>query len=157
MEISYTIPLKPVTKKNSQRIVVAHGHPHIVQSAAYLRYEELCGYVLHPRPVEPFNRPVQVKCLFYMPTRGIVDLTNLLNAIDDILVKYKILEDDNYKILASHDGSRVLYDKENPRTEIYIEYMPDAFDPATVGKGKRKPRKAAHESEITAAPAERQS
>jgi len=46
---------------------------------------------------------------------------NLLEAIQDILVKYDILKDDNSKIVASTDGSRVLYDKQNPRTEIYIE------------------------------------
>ena len=38
----------------------------------------------------------------------------------DILVDAGILEDDNSNIVAGHDGSRVLYDKENPRTEILI-------------------------------------
>lgn len=49
-----------------------------------------------------------------------VDLTNLLEAIDDVLVHTRVLEDDNSNIIVSHDGSRVLYDKENPRTEVYI-------------------------------------
>ena len=35
-------------------------------------------------------------------------------------VKEKILSDDNINIIRSRDGSRVLYDKENPRAEIYI-------------------------------------
>ena len=55
-----------------------------------------------------------------MKTRKRVDLTNLLESIDDIMVKYGTIADDDYKILVSHDGSRVLYDKENPRTEVYI-------------------------------------
>jgi Holliday junction resolvase RusA-like endonuclease len=55
-----------------------------------------------------------------MQTRRKVDLTNLLNAINDILVKYEILADDNSSIVFSMDGSRVFYDKENPRTEITI-------------------------------------
>ena len=55
-----------------------------------------------------------------MPTRHRVDLTNLLNATNDILVKAGVLEDDNCKIVVSHDGSRVFYDKENPRVEIEI-------------------------------------
>ena len=46
---------------------------------------------------------------------------NLLQAVDDILVEAGILEDDNYCIVAGHDGSRVYYDKQNPRTEIGIE------------------------------------
>lgn len=35
--------------------------------------------------------------------------------------KYEVLEDDHSGIIYSHDGSRVLYDKENPRTEVTIE------------------------------------
>ena len=46
--------------------------------------------------------------------------TNLLEAIDDILVYAGTLADDNSSIIVSHDGSRVLYDKDNPRTEVYI-------------------------------------
>ena len=49
------------------------------------------------------------------------DLTNLLEAIDDILVSYGVLSDDNFTVIVSHDGSRVYIDKENPRTEITIE------------------------------------
>lgn len=55
-----------------------------------------------------------------MPTKRKCDLTNLLEAIDDVMVKYGLLADDNFSIIESHDGSRVLYDKENPRTEVTI-------------------------------------
>jgi len=55
-----------------------------------------------------------------MPTRRRVDLTNLLEAIDDVLVHYGVLSDDNSSIIVSHDGSRVLYDKARPRTEVTI-------------------------------------
>ena len=56
-----------------------------------------------------------------MPTRRKVDLNNLLEASTDMLVFYNVLEDDNSKIVVSHDGSRVFYDKDNPRAEIYIK------------------------------------
>jgi Holliday junction resolvase RusA-like endonuclease len=55
-----------------------------------------------------------------MPTRRKVDLVNLLEATHDILVKYEVLADDNSGIIYSVDGSRVMYDKENPRTEVEI-------------------------------------
>ena len=58
-----------------------------------------------------------------MPTRRKVDLTNLQEAADDMLVHFKVLEDDNMTIVAGHDGSRVRYDKENPRIEITITKM----------------------------------
>ena len=34
-----------------------------------------------------------------------------------------VLADDNSRIVAAHDGSRVDYDKQNPRVEIWIEEM----------------------------------
>jgi Holliday junction resolvase RusA-like endonuclease len=48
---------------------------------------------------------------------------NLQESTLDVLVKYGILADDNSNIVASMDGSRVLYSKENPRTEIEIELL----------------------------------
>ena len=55
-----------------------------------------------------------------MPTKRRVDLTNLMEATHDILVHCGVLADDNSKIIVSVDGSRVEYDKNNPRTEIEI-------------------------------------
>lgn len=65
--------------------------------------------------------PVNVQMVFYMPTKRKCDLVNLQEACLDILVKARILEDDNSNIVASMDGSGVEYDKENPRTEIVIQ------------------------------------
>ena len=120
-----TIPGKAVTKKNSQRILYRNGRAFIAPSAAYERYEREAGYHLTPRPRKPLAGPLEVKCLYYMPTRHRVDLTNLLEATDDILVKYRIIEDDHSGVIVSHDGSRVLYDHDDPRTEIYITRLED--------------------------------
>lgn len=121
-----TIPLVPVTKKNAQRILVnrATGKPFVMPSEKYKQYEEDCRIFLR-QSGDPIAYPVNVRCLFYVPTRRRVDLSNLISAIDDILVKYGILEDDNRDVIAGHDGSRVFYDKKNPRTEIYITKMED--------------------------------
>lgn len=132
-----TVPLPPISKKNSQRILFnPHkrggfckslyngcrfryvGVPFIAPSAKYEQYAlHARGFI---RRIDSIDFPVTVKCLFYMPTRRKVDLTNLLESIDDILVSCGVLADDNYTILTSHDGSRVLYDPKEPRTEIYI-------------------------------------
>ena len=69
---------------------------------------------------EPISCPVEVSCEYYMPTRRKVDLVNLLEATLDILVRAEILDDDNSNIVVSHDGSRVRYDKENPRSVVTI-------------------------------------
>lgn len=118
--IKFTIHLTPVTKKNSQQIYVnkATGKPFIVPSERYKQYERDALWFI-PKGVYIAQR-CNVCCRFYMPTKRKVDLTNLLEAVDDVLVKAGLLEDDNYNIVYSHDGSRVYVDKEHPRTEIEI-------------------------------------
>ena len=112
------IPLNPITKKNSQDIAYKNGKPFILPSKAYRAYEKTAVWFIRPLRID---YPVNIRCLFYMKTHRRVDLVNLLEAIDDVLVKAGALKDDNCEIVAGHDGSRVYYDKERPRTEIYIE------------------------------------
>jgi Holliday junction resolvase RusA-like endonuclease len=115
----YVIPLDPRTKKNSQQIIMTKGRPIIIPSSQYKKYEKQALQFI--RPIEkPIDTPVNVECHFYMATRRRVDLNNLLECATDVLVKAGILADDNSMIIVSHDGSRVHYDKENPRTEIFI-------------------------------------
>lgn len=125
MIYKYTIPLPPVTKKNSQRILVNRktGMPFIAPSSAYKRYEAQAIYFLTPKPKTPLSGRCRVVTVFYMKTRRRVDLTNLLESCHDTLVTAKILSDDNNNIIVSVDGSRVKYDKDNPRTEITIEEL----------------------------------
>lgn len=120
------IPLNPRTKKNNQKIIKnpRTKAPMIVQNDRYKTYERDSGWFLKKIP-QPINEPVNVKCIFYRDSERRTDLTNLLEAIDDILVKYKILADDNFKVIAGHDGSRVYVDREKPRTEIEITRMTD--------------------------------
>lgn len=118
--VKINIPLNPVTKKNSQQIFYNSRtrRPFITTSQAYKNYEYEASFYI-PKDLN-IDFGVNVKCKFYMGTKRKVDLTNLLEAIDDILVKCGTLADDNSAIIKAHDGSRVLYDKENPRTEIEI-------------------------------------
>lgn len=122
MVYEYVIPCAPATKKNSQQILINRktGKPFIAQSAKYSEYETAASYFLRPKPEKPIDYPVHVCCRFYMPTRRKVDTSNLVSAVHDILVKFDVLADDNRDIIASIDGTRTYYDKENPRTEIEI-------------------------------------
>lgn len=97
----------------------ATGRPMVLPSEQYKQYEEQAGWFI-PCKGRKINMPVNLQCVYYMPTRHKVDLANLLAATCDILVHYGVLADDNSSIVASHDGSRVLYDKESPRVEIVI-------------------------------------
>lgn len=117
------IPLNPKTKKNNQKIIrnKRTGAYMIVQSDAYKDYEQQAGWFLTRKPSEPISKPVNVRCIFYRDSDRRCDLTNLLEAIDDILVHHGILSDDNFHVIYSHDGSRVFIDRDKPRTEIVIE------------------------------------
>lgn len=131
-ELRFMIPGDPRTKKNSPRILYKGARcpvckkgkiPFVKPSEAFEKYEEAALWQLRCRREQPIEVPVNVKCLYYMATAGAVDLNNLLEATCDILVKAKVLADDNSRIVAGHDGSRVLYDKGNPRVEITITAM----------------------------------
>lgn len=111
----------PVTKKNSNRIVsTKNGRKRIIPSKAYIDYEKMFCSQIHKEFKLMIDYPVNVKSVYYRATRHKVDLNNLHSALHDCLVKAGVLEDDNYKIIASTDGSRVEIDKENPRVEIEI-------------------------------------
>lgn len=128
MEIfKFTINQPPVTKKNSQRLIVNKrtGRPMILPSKTYMDYEKAC-YPDLPIPYEPIDYPVNVKATYYMPTARRVDLCNLHEALCDVLVKHGVVQDDCSSIIVSMDGSRVYKDKDNPRTEVTISaVMPD--------------------------------
>lgn len=132
-EVTYIITGDPRTKKNSPQILYKGARcpackkgkiPFVMPSAAFKKYEARALTDLRPRPPKPIECPVNVKCLYYMQTLRDVDLGNLLAATCDILVDAHILKDDKSRIVASHDGSRVLYDKLNPRCEITITRVP---------------------------------
>ena len=117
--IQFTINIPPRTKKNSQQIIMCKGRPMVIPSKLYKQYERDCKIFL-PN-IETIKEPVNVKAVYYMPTKRKVDLCNLHEALCDVLVHYGIVADDNSNIIATMDGSCVKYDKNQPRTEVTIE------------------------------------
>lgn len=125
-EIKFTIPINPTTKKNSSQIV-KRGNRHIlIPSKKYIDYENKVLWTMKDtfNQYEQIDEKVNVKSIYYRGTRHRVDLNNLHSALHDTLVKAVLLKDDNSDIIGSTDGSRVKYDKVNPRTEVTItEYV----------------------------------
>lgn len=123
--LTFTIPLPPKTKKNHQKIKYNRktGKPYIGQSEAYLEYEEACRYLIPDRARKHIDYPVNIKATYYMREARRVDITNLHSALHDVLVASGVLKDDSSlspRIVVGTDGSRVLVDRENPRTEVEI-------------------------------------
>ena len=121
--MKFIIDIAPATKKNSSRIftkktLTGKLVPFIVPSKRFKDYQAECTfYMPHTKTI---TTPINIKAIYYMPTKRRVDLINLHSALHDILVHYRVIEDDNCKIVVSTDGSRVAYSKESPRTEVEI-------------------------------------
>ena len=133
-KVKITLQGRPVTKKNSQRMVLAgNGRRFLIQSKRYLAYEKDCLWQIKgqltvyslqqrlPKPVLfPIIGEIYLRVLYYMPDKRRPDLLNLEQATADILEKARVIEND--RNIVSFDGSRIVgIDKENPRCEIIIE------------------------------------
>lgn len=140
--ITLTVLGAPIVKKNNQRVAMRGKFATKYNTDAYKNweksaFEQLAILKLKHRITEPITGPVNLRCIFYMPTARRVDLSALYEGIQDVLAskdKYDkrnrltraglyILEDDNYNVVAGHDGSRVRIDREHPRMEITITPM----------------------------------
>lgn len=115
------IPIIPRSKKNSQQIIYNPKikRPMIIQSKLYASFERECGKFLKEYKSN-IDYSINLKIEFYVPDKRKRDIANYIEAIQDILVKYEVLKDDNYNIVYSLDGTRMHVDKENPRVEIEI-------------------------------------
>lgn len=115
------IPVIPRSKKNSQQIIYnpRTKRPMIIQSKLYANFERECGLYLK-RYKSNIDYSINLKIDFYVPDKRRRDIANYIEAIQDILVKYEVIKDDNYNIIESLDGTRMHIDKENPRVEIEI-------------------------------------
>lgn len=87
------------------------------------RWKELCAVYCKPCPSQPVKGAL-VTLFFYFADRRRRDVDNLAKAVLDGLVACGVLEDDCYQCidLLLQGG----YDKQNPRTEIYIQERDNA-------------------------------
>jgi Holliday junction resolvase RusA-like endonuclease len=121
--LNATITGQPRPKKNSMNFKrLRNGRTVLLQSDTYNAYKDI--FMLQIKSIwknkEPINQKVNVKCVYYRGDNRKCDLVNLQNGTLDLLVESGVLRDDNFKIVYSMDGSRIFYDKENPRVEITI-------------------------------------
>ena len=125
--ISITIPVKPRTKKNHMQLVTLKtGRQMLLPSRQYKEFEKEVVEVIDDLrmkeciPLTAIGYPINLKCIFYKEKDYKADLTGYLQAIQDALVKAKVIADDNHKVVESTDGSKVYLDRNNPRIEIEI-------------------------------------
>lgn len=120
--LHFTLDVVPHSKKNSSQICrLKNGRTLLLPSKLYKKFEDDCLSLISEDFKFNISTPITIQAHFYCKTRRKIDLTNLLEALDDMLVKAGVIKDDCRDVIASHDGSRVYYDKEKPRIEIWIE------------------------------------
>lgn len=116
----------PRVKKNNQAVVLARSKsgkyfPKKVDTPAYKRWHSTAVPQINlQKPTLEIDFPINLACKFYMDTAVRVDLSALYEGIQDVLVELNVITDDNYTIVASHDGSGVFIDRVNPRMEVEI-------------------------------------
>ncbi|HEC61061.1 MAG TPA: RusA family crossover junction endodeoxyribonuclease [bacterium] len=95
--------------------------PAVLPSKAYLKWEKEARIYLWENLPDGLEKPLEgllhVKALIYykgpMP-----DLSGAMESIGDCLEKIAYIDD---KQIMSWDGSRLIHDLKNPRTEVWIE------------------------------------
>lgn len=131
----------PYVKKSNQRVQKRGRRWVKVNTPNYNHWAKEARKQIDERvqiPSTPIATPINLKCRFFMRTRGAVDLSALYEGIQDILVEKGILEDDNWRVVASHDGSGVEWDPDKPRMEITITPRDDIVLPPPPIKKKTK-------------------
>lgn len=157
MEIKITIPGEPFVKKNGARhsmfyksktgAKVPREHPVTYYSEPYKEWAKkaiiACGdfKTKHHSEYEfPLQGKYNLKCLFFIGKDKKVDLSNLMEGIQDVLAGnpgidiadksyYQILEDDSVRYIGSLDGSRVIYiPGQEPRIELTLSNFNWAFN-----------------------------
>lgn len=120
--MDFTIFGHPYVKKSNQRVIWNGRRIVKIDTPRYKEWHQsaLEQLGIMKKPELPIDYPVNLRCKFFTKTNGRVDLSALYEGIQDVLVEIGVLADDNFKIVASHDGSGVEWSKFDPRMEITI-------------------------------------
>lgn len=124
---------KPVSSKNSRPVFVnsATGKRFVGKSTRLAEHTESALWELKAQKAKnrsrlPLTNDLTVCFRFYVPDKRKRDLVNLIQLPQDLLQEAGIIEDDSQ--IKSLDGSTILLDRKNPRTEIYIEPYRTCFN-----------------------------
>lgn len=142
--VSFTVPVRPTTKKTSNRIVpyrkqifnkktrrmeskLLHA---VLPSEDFMDFEAqcvsyaatICNRLKRQGVRLPITSPISIRALIYREKR-IGDHCGFTQAVGDALKTMGIIVDD--RIIDDWDGTRRLHDKAFPRLEIFISPVGD--------------------------------
>ena len=120
-----TIPGNSTTKKTHQRIIYVKGHPRIIQSEQYLKYEVTCKPYCEAAWKDTGHAPMDfgIAIIFqiFLDRWQLPDATGVMQALGDIIQKWGIIADDAW-IHWGDSGEHWFggVDKINPRVEMTV-------------------------------------
>lgn len=118
-ELTITLPGTLRIKKNSKRVFSMGKHKVVLPSKAYLAWEKAArSEAWQWAVIPPLESPVEVTALCFIKGQ-LPDLSGCLESVGDAMQGI-IWADD--KLIYSWDGSRVIHDKDNPRTEVTVKW-----------------------------------
>lgn len=110
----------PPAKKNSKRVFVNKGRPIVLPSERHQDWEEEQMWILKKFPKGKFDR-CEMLVGFFPSSKRRFDLSNSFESIADLLVKAKIIKDDNAFLLSKVTLALMeVVDKGQERVEILI-------------------------------------
>jgi hypothetical protein len=123
--VSFSIPGRPATKKNHQKIVYVMGSPKIVPASNYKEYEKACKApckaAWQDTGKEPMDFGVAVVMKVYLPNwSGVGDHNGYMQSIGDILQEHGVIYDDMWIAWESDSTHWFGIDKDNPRVDLTI-------------------------------------
>jgi Holliday junction resolvase RusA-like endonuclease len=122
--VKLTILGQTPSKKNSKRIVRSGGRTFLISSKQCLDWEksaeiQILNQLQNDTSQITMSYPLNVKMFFYRESKRRWDYNNIGQAVLDILVKMKLLIDDDAEhCVPVYEGYEI--DKENPRVEVTI-------------------------------------
>ncbi len=115
-ELDFIIPGEVISKKNSKRCFGGKA----VSSKAHMKWEKQAMAEMQYKRVKwTGDYPVELHVFFYRKTRRIFDYSNLLESVQDMMVKAGIIFDDDFKhVIPVISGMAI--DKDHPRVAVSI-------------------------------------
>lgn len=109
------------SKKNSRNLFIRNGKQVNIPNKKYLEWEQNAMQELSIYKGQADGK-VMIDYMFYVVDRRRRDLSNMIQSVEDVLVKKGLIKDDawEYVCIGSADAA---VDKDNPRVEFSIHEL----------------------------------
>lgn len=120
-DLEIIIPGEVISKKNGQKIIRCGKFPRIKAGDAYLKWEKQAVQELQFKRINwTGDYPIELHMFFYRKTRRAFDYSNMVESIQDMLIKAGVILEDNFlHVIPVVSGMSI--DKDHPRVVVNIK------------------------------------